>query len=170
MSVSCFVWGRFSNIGLFFPVNSFNKGMRAARVHQWAEVQWKLCRAERNWRFAWYSNSLWIHQYEQHPSYFKGPISCYFSCFKCVLWDSVTRSGILFQKMYQMYVSALSYLLKATLWNFDCDPWLRKTKLCMIICRTNSNISKTRSYFMEKMSTGFYFNVLWLLCLSSGFY
>ncbi len=47
---------------------------------------------------------------------------------------------------------------KATLWNFDCDPLLRKTKLndaCYYVTQ-NNNFNETGSYFMENMLFGLF--------------
>ncbi len=52
------------------------------------------------------------------------------------------------------------------------DPLLQKTKLnnAPQYSAQNSNFSKIRSYFTEKMPAGFPSDVRWLLCLSAAFY
>ncbi len=67
---------------------------------------------------------------------------------------------------------AKSWSIKATTCNFDCEPWLRETKLndARSYIASNRSFSNNRSYFMEKMSSGFPSNVLRLLCLSAAFY
>ncbi len=59
--------------------------------------------------------------------------------------------------------------IKATLCNFNHDPWFQKMKLSNAYwyVAQNSGFSRTRSYFTEKISSGSSPDVLRLLCLNS---